>query len=998
MVKLGSYTLIAVGLLILLLIGTGSWLLYSAAGTRWALTHLPGWGGIDLRIGRIEGTIAGSLQLEEVELSQSGVQVRLVHLATNNRVDWWFPLSLDLRRTHLAGLHITTEADQPAETAADSAVHATGLQWPQMPRSLGMLRIELSDFELRDFSWQQAGGDPVRIELLRGDFRWHSGGLRVSRVVMQNADFRGQGSFGVDLAQPMLQVDVQIEARAETAAWRQLQLKTDLQATGDGNLLRGPVALDLVGSEAGPMTAAFELEMKPEQLVFRQLRLSRPNRPGQIAGDGSLQFGGEAPELVAELQLSELDLQEATGQPLLLFGSLQVKGWLTGYTGRFELDNQMAGLADASLAADFNGDMQQVELSHLQGEWLAGKLSGHAGASWHDGWQVRTQLTGRDIDPQQIQSQLEGRLNLELQAEFSGTESGLSQGRLQLELHDSIWYEQPLTGEALLQLQDDTLQVTQLELRSEGVLLQASGDPVEQLAIRWRIERLEQLLPDAAGRFSGQGWLSWRDQRLATDFTAEGEQLAFRQWQLGSLRLQGATDDAGEAWRMQLAGQTLSSSDAAFSLERIEVGLQGSLEDHNVTLSLAQQKNQLRASFQGGWQERQWTGDMTSLQIEDTRLGAWRLQQAVPLVASAQLLSIDPLQLRGATGGELFVQARYQPELERGQGRIRWQALDLALLQPWLADWQIVGRSSGSLELEQGETDRLQAELTVMGELERQQLQLELSHSELSLDWNQTGLQSFLQMQLADGSSLSGALTSPETARFSWPQQARLQLTGNNFSLQNLQLWAPSDLNAVGQLDWHLAADWQLDQPLRIEGEATVGKAELSWQGQDGIINAEVSSAGLSWHWQNRLQGLLELQLSEQGSIKADFDLPLAASLPLAPAPTGSVRADLQARLRERGLLSALLPGLIQESRGQLELDLRLAGSWQKPKLQGDYHLYDSGAFLPTLGIELREIELQGVFAEDRLEIDRLQLNSGEGRLSGSGRIELQNWLRGPIK
>jgi len=991
MVKAWSYSLVAAGLLVLLLLGAGSWLLNSTAGTRWLLTRLPAWSGIALEIGHIEGTVGGRLQLDDIVLNQQGLQLQLKQLTMQNRVNGWLPLSLDLQQTHLEGLHIHTNAGQERPAS-------TSLQWPQTPRLLGMLRIDLSAFKLRDFSWQQDSSEPVRIETLHGDFHWREGRLEAGQLELQNTDFVGKGSFSVSLDRPQMQMDALVEVRDPASAWRRLELKADLGAASGKELLRGPVEFDLAGPQGVLLTAAAELGIASDHLRFQNLQLSRPGRQGRISGAGSLQFGGKAPELAAELQLDKLDLQAETGQPLLLTGSLQLKGGLDAYQGRFDLNNQGEGWADATLAGDFSGGLQQIDLNNLLGEWLGGIVSGQAKADWQDGWQVQAQLSGQGVDPQQLNAQLAGQLNLQVQADFAGDQNGSTRGRLQVALHDSVLHGQPLAGEARLQLQDNRLQVEQLQLHGKGLLLQASGNPAERLAIHWQIDRLEQLLSETAGKFSGEGWLRWKQQQLTAEFSAAGEHLAFRQWQLAKLALQASGDAVGGPWRIRLDGQMLHGSNPELGLERIKAELLGTLEDHRLSLSLSQQQNTVTAKAQGGWQDQRWSGQVVDLQLEGIRLGHWRLLQPVDVIASSKLLNIDPLQLRNEHAGELHLQGRYQPDLPQGTANLRWQGLDLSLFQPWLSDWQLTGQSSGFLDLEQGQSNRVHGQLALAGDLDRQQLHLKLTHSELILDWDQSGLHSSIQIQLNDGSKVDGTLISETGPPFGWPQQANLQLTGSDFQLEKLQPWLPPALNITGKLDWNSVASWRADQPLLVEGQASTAGGRFYWQEDDGIISAEVTSAVLNWQWQNRLQGKLELLLREQGQIKADFDLPLAASLPLSMTAAGAVSADLSARLQELGLLTVLFPGRIQESRGQLELDLQLTGNWQQPHLQGNFRLFDSGAFLPTLGVQLKDVELQGGFAENRAEITSLQLKSGDGKLTGDGWVELQNWLPGAYR
>ncbi len=104
------------------------------------------------------------------------------------------------------------------------------------------------------------------------------------------------------------------------------------------------------------------------------------------------------------------------------------------------------------------------------------------------------------------------------------------------------------------------------------------------------------------------------------------------------------------------------------------------------------------------------------------------------------------------------------------------------------------------------------------------------------------------------------------------------------------------------------------------------------------------------------------------------------------------MQAQLQANLQEEGLLNAFLPGVVQESQGKLELALRLGGTWQKPAFGGDVRLREASAYLPTAGIQIEQVELTGKLDGQEIQITSLQLRSGEGRIEGEGRVQLNQW------
>ena len=92
----------------------------------------------------------------------------------------------------------------------------------------------------------------------------------------------------------------------------------------------------------------------------------------------------------------------------------------------------------------------------------------------------------------------------------------------------------------------------------------------------------------------------------------------------------------------------------------------------------------------------------------------------------------------------------------------------------------------------------------------------------------------------------------------------------------------------------------------------------------------------------------------------------------------------------------------MHESRGELEVQAQVGGTWQDPDLAGTVRLAGAGAYLPAAGIELREVSLAGDLAGDELRITSFSARSGPGQVAGTGSVRLQRWrpvaYRGTLK
>jgi translocation and assembly module TamB len=94
----------------------------------------------------------------------------------------------------------------------------------------------------------------------------------------------------------------------------------------------------------------------------------------------------------------------------------------------------------------------------------------------------------------------------------------------------------------------------------------------------------------------------------------------------------------------------------------------------------------------------------------------------------------------------------------------------------------------------------------------------------------------------------------------------------------------------------------------------------------------------------------------------------------------------------ETGLLTSLFPGLIRESRGELNFDVRVGGQWQYPDITGKLKLARASAYLSTAGVQLKNVEMTSHFAHDQLIVDTFNVESGPGRIGGKAVIRLKDW------
>jgi len=230
--------------------------------------------------------------------------------------------------------------------------------------------------------------------------------------------------------------------------------------------------------------------------------------------------------------------------------------------------------------------------------------------------------------------------------------------------------------------------------------------------------------------------------------------------------------------------------------------------------------------------------------------------------------------------------------------------------------------------------------------------------------------------------------TSPQGGRAALPQQGELDLSWQDVELQQFSPWLPSAVSANGHWFGQLAGRWLDGGAPQLSGRTWVDAGELQWQETDGLITLPLRQAELTGDWQaGWVEGDLRLALADRGQISATFRLPVGLAEPRAP-----LQAEAHFALDELGLLLLLMPGVSNEHRGQLQGDLRLAGTRLQPQLFGRFSLRGAGADIPALGLKLREAELDVAFDQSTVTLERLHLVSGSGRLEGEGALQLTDW------
>lgn len=984
MVKSGiKYAALTLFLLALLILAGGVWLFNTTAGARALLAAVSAWTPVQIEFSALSGRFADELRLEGVRLRWPGgeAETPLLQLRWQPLQGFRGHLTIEELTLGKVEIQLQAEATPPAEQRP--------LQWPLVGRTPRQLTGSIAALQIAEVVIHSTAAEPLRLGKTTLRLDWQDGVLSLSQLQAQTPYGTVAGELAAGLVTPTLTAQL----HGELIDHRRIQLDLNLAAGEGDELLTGPLQLELSQGKEGTLHLGGELALAASGVQLRDLLFTRNAAAGEVRGQMSYRFDGGSRPLTLQLQLADVDLAPETGVTTALAGILDLAGGPDAYDGEFDLSNRGADWQSLQLAGRLAGNRQELSLRELDGELLSGQLRGAVHLDWSGPLTLTAALQGKNLNPGILSPPLAGQINFDLSSTLHLPPDGTPQLELVARLQQSVLRGYPLTGAVDARLDDGVLRLRRLELHGDGIDLTAKGVLQEKITFAVVLRDLKELLPDAAGAGSAAGWLRWRDGELSGRIDGTGKNLAYAGITLdtATLQLQRPTPASPIALRADLGAIHFQNQ----RFERLELQGEGIPEQHQLRLALTWPQGQARIEGDGGYQNERWSGKILNFTGHDQELGTWRMTAPATLTAGKKALRFSALELTSARGERLKVSGVYDLLTKKGEVSAEWDDLALDRANPWLAALRLRGATSGTVEgrwSEEG-TLRLHGKLVAAGRLQQGDLNLEVRQLAAELSWDERGLVADGDLTLMNGESLSAHLTSPEKGRLALPQRLTLQLDWDGLEPKLFSPWIPPALAVTGKLSGELTAELFPGQRLDLSGKAVFADGTLTWAQQKGKVTVALRQAEADWRWQGKaLVVELALVLADYGRITGNVSLPVPAVLPFAMAPAGKLSGRVEGSFKEQGLLSALLPGVLQESRGDLQLDLRLGGSWQKPSLAGDLRLAGAGAYIPQAGIEVRDLSLLAKFSGEEVRILALELSSGKGKLTGEGKLQLQSW------
>lgn len=957
------------------------WVTTTTQGVRWLLTSASPLSGISFSAKKIEGTMSDRLLFSDVQISMAEQKIEISTLELR-----WKPLlllsgTIAVQELSVNGVRIQDDAP-PGNKPPD-------LTWPKMPGTVHLFDGMISHLRVSDISYRRQHEKPVQVTSIDSSLTWQENILTISELKAESTSGQISGTISAGFKQPSISAELALALTIPVAEMNQFSVQIRPGSSSSKEQLSGKVTIVGSADKRKLLELIGDVGMARNAFNLQRLRLSRPEQSGLITGEGSLTFTPLESLLSLQLKASDLDLAPELNMPTDLSGTLKFSGTMKSYRGNFNFANKGEGWQKASFSSAFQGTSEGMKLAPLTGKILDGSLSGNLDIDWRKGFALRGTLNGRNLNPAMIDPKWNGVANFNAAGQLASIANAPLAGSVTASLLQSRLHGQELTGELKAKFADNNLTLSRLVLQGKGFDLHASGDLSRRLTVGARITDLSKLVPGSAGKLQSDGWVRWRDQQLSGSVTGSGSHFSYSGTEIATVTLTARLDQ-GKGYPGHVSVSMKDVINGEYKLDAVTVEVDGTLLRHTLNTTLLSGGSEARLTISAGYNDSFWKGKITNLTGKDSN-GIWNLAAPAAFALSSRRFSLSPLTLTTATAERFKVDADLGLKPLSGQLRAEWADLNLARVNPFLKDMQISGSSQGAARLGflSGKRINLSGNAAVSGTITEKSGSITIERSLISFDGGEKGIRIGIDLNESTGGRLKGTFTSDAPLLVAMPGKGKLTAEWSGLDVALLKPWLPDDYRVEGRINGRASGILLPGQRFELDGTAALSGGGF----HQGELNLAFASATASWMWRDEeLAGALALNMAEQGQARANFQLPVPARFPVAVKPKSLLRAALNGRFQEQGFISALFPGLVQKSFGDLDAKLEISGTWEEPQLGGTFRLSGAGAYLPTAGLHLKDVQLTAHLEKNLIRIDSFRAISGPGHIEASALVTLAGW------
>jgi translocation and assembly module TamB len=896
-----KYGIIAAILVIVVLsLAVSGWLLGTTDGARWLMDAVSRHTTYTISARQVEGELGKDLRLDGLRLHWPQGDITAGSLRLR-----WHPLLLLTGR--LAIKDIVLKDASMIDGRPKSTV-PLDLTWPKVTGVPAWLNTRIGKLQIDGLRYQRLSEKAVIVNNIIFDrTRLRASVLTVRRLEISMPSMRVDGAITAGFRKPSLLLNLTALPATPMAGFDKLTLDARLLPASDPEQAAGPVRIAGLSGSKQLMTLNGELGVTRNSFLLRKIDLRQPGRWGVVNGEGVLAFLKAGDKISLRLGFSDVDLSPELKGGASLSGALDFEGFPESYQGRFALSGKGEGWRKGSLAGTFRGDLNKIAFDGLKGSLLSGTAGGSAGIDWAKGLLVNVNLSGRGLDPGEINPEWSGAVNAELKGAAEWSKGSLKRAEIKGRLMDSRLMGRSLTGEADVRLVRKNIFIDRLFVNGKGFELRASGELEKKVSFAASIYDLSGLVPGSAGSLRAEGWLRRKDDRVSGAVKATGRKLSVNDVKIASADIDARVSDT-EGYPLSAAVNLRGASYGDMRMESANLKVGGNLERHTIEAQLRSPGFEVRTALNGSFNGKVWQGEISRLSGRDS-VGPWRLLAPAALRVSADSISLPRLAIGGARGEYLETGSDVNLGPLRGSVRMEWRSLNLGRFTPLLGEVRVNGFSSGTVQVRLPGGDRIvvTGRADASGEISAHDHRLAIRQASVQVNWNERGMLTLLDLTLAEGGTLKGRFSSTQPARMAVPSRGELEADLQGFDLALLHPWLPSGFDLEGRLEGKVRGQLSPGMQLDVRGNVQVVRGTLRWREEGDQLNAAIHRADVSLTWQGGKgvagRGIGSLQTR---SVALNGTIEASGAAVVGGHPITIQRTSLRLDWGERGMNTAL--------------------------------------------------------------------------------------------
>ena len=381
--------------------------------------------------------------------------------------------------------------------------------------------------------------------------------------------------------------------------------------------------------------------------------------------DAELAGSGAAAVLNVRAQVENLLLPLTdTEQLQLVTANLEIKGALDDLALSAQARGHTERLGELELELEAAVTPEQMELKRSTLRLLAGEVATTGSIGWQPAPRVHLTIEGHGLDLRTVHADLNSDLAFSSRLYSPAGSEGLP---LEFELQrlSGVWRDFPVEGTAHLSRVEDRLILHRAQMAIGGNRVVLSGALAPQLSGEFsaQLRDLAQLAPGLQGRLDASGHLSGGGPQAQLDLTLSGDELLFDSWRAhhisGALELYA---DSGRPARGRLEADSVVA--AGTDLGRLAAVLEGTADDHELSVSVNGSEVVVNLDLAGRWRDSGWHGALTAADVAVAG-ETWSLHRPLAidyaggmlnstagcLVNGEARLCVDALSYDGVSGG-----------------------------------------------------------------------------------------------------------------------------------------------------------------------------------------------------------------------------------------------------------------------------------------------------------------------------------------------------------